>query len=305
MNRARIPDWARPFYKSLDDSHIYHSMDLLFSQRQGNIISSECGRDLGRLLIIGGGLTSAHLAYLAYSKFKCIRITQLIRSMLRVKHFDVNLDWVGRYKNVEFSKFYQQSGDERLDTVQKARNGGSITPHMRTQLQSLQDVGVLDLKEYTAVTQLIQQLDGNGKHVCWLVETINSKTGKSLQLEIDTIWLATGSLMDINTDPLFSNIVNQYPIESHRGIPELRHDLSWSKQLPNLYVMGAYAALQLGPNALNLIGGKSGADRISETLKQELLSDLNCNQTDEIVEQQQVFGDACNFYSLLDNFVVS
>ena len=175
---------------------------------------------------------------------------------------------------------------------------------MRAQLQHLQDNGVLSLREYTFVNRLNEKLDEIGKRERWLVETANSKTGETLEIEVDTIWLATGTCMDIETDPLFQTIVQQYPIESHCGIPALRSDLSWSVGLPNLYGMGAYSAFQLGPNALNLIGGKAGAERISETLVPELLGEFSDGDQTDTMAGHEVFGDAGNFYSLLENLVI-
>lgn len=74
---------------------------------------------------------------------------------------------------------------------------------------------------------------------------------------------------DVEQDPLFEHL---NPIRSVGGLPVLRSDLSWSKDCPGLYVMGQYAALELGPGAGNLAGGRSGAYRIVPSLKQRLYS---------------------------------
>lgn len=48
-----------------------------------------------------------------------------------------------------------------------------------------------------------------------------------------------------------------------------REDLSWDEGCP-LYVMGALAQLQLGPDALNLAGGRHGAARVATSIRKSL-----------------------------------
>lgn len=45
---------------------------------------------------------------------------------------------------------------------------------------------------------------------------------------------------------------------------------SFTDSESKLFVMGAYAALQLGPGALNLMGARQGGARIARSLKQQL-----------------------------------
>jgi hypothetical protein len=64
--------------------------------------------------------------------------------------------------------------------------------------------------------------------------------------------------------------------------------------------MGGYAALQLGPNALNLIGGRAGAQRISESIlqkQQAVVTELNDGYEKDNAEA--VFGKAGNYFELL------
>jgi len=53
-------------------------------------------------------------------------------------------------------------------------------------------------------------------------------------------------------------MLKQVPIELCHGLPILTNDLEWREGCP-LYVCGAYAALQLGPDALNVSGAISGS----------------------------------------------
>ena len=50
----------------------------------------------------------------------------------------------------------------------------------------------------------------------------------------------------------------RFPVDIHGGLPDLRPDLSWAVGVP-FHILGAYAALQLGPGALNLVGSRAGS----------------------------------------------
>jgi len=56
------------------------------------------------LAVIGAGLTSAQITCLAIS-LGVSKVHHLIRSTLKVKHFDVDLGWVGKYKNFHLASF--------------------------------------------------------------------------------------------------------------------------------------------------------------------------------------------------------
>ena len=75
--------------------------------------------------------------------------------------------------------------------------------------------------------------------------------------EFDYVWLATGGNLDLNLVPILASLQSQRPITTAGGLPMLQPDLSWDVGCP-LYVMGAFAGLQLGADALNLAGARSG-----------------------------------------------
>ena len=55
------------------------------------------------------------------------------------------------------------------------------------------------------------------------------------------------------------------PIEIVGGMPALEPTLRWRHDC-EVYVMGVFAGLQLGPDALNLAGARTGAARIDHAL---------------------------------------
>ena len=53
------------------------------------------------------------------------------------------------------------------------------------------------------------------------------------------------------------------------GLPQLQPDLAWAADVP-LYVLGGFAQLQLGPDALNLAGSRAGSVRVAAALRPAL-----------------------------------
>ena len=89
-------------------------------------------------------------------------------------------------------------------------------------------------------------------------------------MQFNRIWLATGSHLDIRRETSFrtltANMQHTPPLVGS-GIPVLQSDLRW---LPgwNLFLAGAYAQLQIGPNAGNLFGARLAAGRLRDELVQ-------------------------------------
>jgi cation diffusion facilitator CzcD-associated flavoprotein CzcO len=63
------------------------------------------------ILIVGGGLTSAQLADMAVRR-GVDTVHLVMRSGLKVKHFDVDLEWMGKYRNIEQARFWALDTDE-------------------------------------------------------------------------------------------------------------------------------------------------------------------------------------------------
>lgn len=84
-----------------------------------------------RILIVGGGLTSGHLAVGAISRGAKVHL--MIRRQLQEKLFDAEPAWLGPKYLKEF--FAEQDYQKRFDMIVQARNGGSMTPAMGMQLR--------------------------------------------------------------------------------------------------------------------------------------------------------------------------
>ncbi|GJN72372.1 hypothetical protein PLICBS_006445 [Purpureocillium lilacinum] len=213
------------------------------------------------ILVVGGGLTSAQLSDLAIRR-GVTKVWHMMRGPLRIKHFDVDLQWMGKYKNAEQARFWTADSDEeRLAIIKEARGGGSITPLFNKRLKKHIAAGKLALFERTALSDVCFEesdceADGAGR---WTVSTEPPVDGLPA---FDYIYFATGIQTDFRALPYLRGMLDKHPIQGFGGFPCLNEDLMWADGVP-LFVAGRLASLQLGPAAPNIGGAKLGAERIS------------------------------------------
>jgi hypothetical protein len=208
-----------------------------------------------RVLIVGSGLTSGHLALGAIARGA--QVILMARRQFYEKLFDAAPGWLGP----KYLKGFQAepSWEKRWQMIQSARNGGSLTPAVLTQLRRLERQGKLTFYEHCEVKQAQWQGDA------WQVHCQNQAVHDCLaHVPIDRIWLATGSQLDIQQWSLLSEIRETYPLPTVNGLPILDEPLRWRGC--ELFIIGGAAALQLGPVARNLYGGKMASGRIVPAL---------------------------------------
>ncbi|KAH7087157.1 hypothetical protein FB567DRAFT_560859 [Paraphoma chrysanthemicola] len=233
------------------------------------------------MLIVGGGLTSIQLADLALKR-GVSKVWLLMRGPVKVKYFDVELEWVGKFRNFKQAEFWTaDTDDERWEMISQARNGGSITPRYRKILDSHIASGRIALHTYTT----LQSVTWDEERKIWKSVT----TAPELSLPpIDYIVFATGIQSNICTLPFLQTIQQQYPIDTIGGLPCLNEDLMWDDELP-LFVTGRLAGLRLGPGAPNLVGARICAERIAWNVEDVLkklgrLKDRKGKKEDEEME---------------------
>lgn len=206
------------------------------------------------MLVIGGGLTSIQLADLAIKR-GVSKVWMLMRGPLKVKHFDVDLEWVGKFRNFKQAEFWTADTDEeRFEMIAQARNGGSMTPRYRKILDTHVTHGNIALHTYTT----LQSVSWDPCLKTWTCEA----SGELKLPPVDYIVFATGIQTDIRTIPFLQTIQQQHPIEYVGGLPCLNDDLMWNDDVP-LFATGRLAGLRLGPGAPNLVGARVGAERIA------------------------------------------
>jgi cation diffusion facilitator CzcD-associated flavoprotein CzcO len=234
------PLWAIEALKNCPINRLQHSSQIDLRQIQ---VRGE------RILIIGGGLTSGHLAVGAIQSGA--QVTMMHRRQFYDKLFDADPGWLGP----KYLKGFEANRNwvERFDLVKNARNGGSLTPAIMSQLRQAEKLGKLDFLENCEVQQAIWQQEH------WLVTCHNQR-----HLGFDRIWLATGTQLHANNEPLLAELQAKYPTEIVGGLPVLDAHLRWPDS--QVFLMGGLAALRVGPTARNLSGARMASDRIVPAL---------------------------------------
>ncbi|TRX99054.1 hypothetical protein FHL15_000396 [Xylaria flabelliformis] len=222
------------------------------------------------VLVVGGGLTSAQIADLAVRR-GATKVWLIMRGPLKIKHFDIGLEWVGKFRNIEHAQFWNsESAEERCQKVMDARNGGSITPYYKKIVEKHMAAGSLNMLLHTTIDT--KKWDPMSK--TW---TISLKGEQKDLPPIDHIYFATGVGTDFEALPCLQSMRRDYPIETCGGFPCITEKMTWRDDVP-LFVAGRFAALQLGPGAHNLIGARIGADRIAWSIQEMLGTEENGDQ---------------------------
>jgi cation diffusion facilitator CzcD-associated flavoprotein CzcO len=198
-----------------------------------------------RILIVGGGLTSAHLVLGALRRGALVHL--LCRRTLKHKPFDADPGWLGPK---DLKAFHAEPCMlRRQRQVLEARDGGSITPETAAQLRQAQRGGALQLHDHCEVHS-----------ARWCASHWSVRCTDGHGLEVDRIWLATGHRQGVSQHPLLRQLQEQRPIDLVNDWPVLASDLRWPGSA--VHVMGGLSALQIGPAARNLFGGREAAQRI-------------------------------------------
>lgn len=243
----RLPSWAKA------QPPVYPPERLLHA---GQVDLRRLEQLDERALIVGSGLTGAHLALGAIKRGA--KVIMMARRSFYSKLFDADPGWLGpKYLN-GFQA--EPSWEKRWQMIQSARNGGSLTPAILSQLRRFAKAGKLSFYEHCEVQSAQWQGDA------WRVTYVQSGSRQRLaHLSVHRIWLATGTAIDARGWPLLAEIYGRYPAPTVGGLPVLDQHLRWPG-CPNLFIMGGAAALQLGPAARNLFGGRLASERIAPAL---------------------------------------
>jgi cation diffusion facilitator CzcD-associated flavoprotein CzcO len=242
----QYPDWVEKIPSNYPSERLSHSqqIDLRHLKLTGE-----------KILIIGGGLTSGHLAIGAINRGAIV--TLMTRRQFQEKLFDADPGWLGPKYLKQF--YAEPDWFSRWQMIQQARNGGSLTPAIMLQLKKASHEGKVILNENCEVAEAKWQDD------LWQV---NCQDGSKHQF--DRIWLATGTRFNATEHPLLKNILEIYPTEIIKGLPLVDEHLRIRGS--EFFVMGAYGGLQIGPTARNISGGRMACDRIVPALTKPSLA---------------------------------
>ncbi|MDV2994805.1 MAG: hypothetical protein N4J56_004459 [Chroococcidiopsis sp. SAG 2025] len=236
----QLPDWVNQIQSKYPQDRLCHSQQV---NLHGLQLAGE------RVLIVGGGLTSGHLAVGAIARGA--KVLLIARRQLQAKLFDADPGWLGpKY----LKGFWAESDwEKRAQLIQQARNGGSLTPAMMTQLLKHSRNARLRLDENC---QVVKAEWSNNR---WLVKCSNGE-----EHECDRLWLATGTRMNVTAQPLLQEALQSYLVPVVNGLPVVDDRL----RLPGseLFLLGGLSALQVGPVARNLSGARMASSRIVPAL---------------------------------------
>ena len=248
---------------------------------------AECSAHRRRLLIVGCGLSGVQLASEARRR-GWRHVTLLSRGPLAVRPFDIPDEWVQRHFSCallpcETAFFGGDTYGERRAILARARPGGSITPTAHDELTraaaaatpqvDVHEAAVVARAEWCARSEelvvLLARSRTSSSGTCAAdikrEEGEGEQGGRPLEatttVRADAAWLATGHHLDAALVVPLSTLRARRPRPLHDGLPELTSSLRWDEHT-DLWVAGALAALQLGPDAFNLAGAGLSAARI-------------------------------------------
>lgn len=245
QGRPRIPGWASD------------AVEAAWSPGPAPVIRHSVGVDLrserlqGRsVLVVGGGLTAAHLAVGAAERGAAVRL--VCRRGLRTQTFDADPGWLGPRFLAGFEA--EPRWDRRREMIREARNGGSIPEDMDRRLRGCRGVTLTEGAHVREAEVVGEQ---------W---TVTLDDGEAMGA--DEIWLATGVDHDVRTIDLLARLMDRRPLPIAGGLPVIRPDLRWPGA--PVWLMGSLSGLQLGPAAVNLSGARMASTRIVPSLRSHL-----------------------------------
>ena len=230
------------------------------------------------VLIVGGGITSTHLSLLAGRAPWCKSVALIHRSRIKERQFDIDNKWMGPLRGRLLDEFWSLDSLSKVEFLKEARRGGSIPPELVEKM--LQATNTSNGRMQVKQEVQISDVTWNGEQFCVQLDDGTSES------YFDMIWLATGADNDIALYQPLQQLTKDLPIDVAGGLPVLDSDLSWKRpsrdddhdddavEAPwksilrrRIHVMGCLAGLQLGPDALNLVGARHGAVRVAKALR--------------------------------------
>ncbi|XP_061743240.1 uncharacterized protein zgc:113276 isoform X4 [Nerophis ophidion] len=244
---ANIPPWVTELEEKFPEGRLQHTVRLMHARSAGGGTGTVVCEPGHRVMVVGGGLTSAHVVAMALQR-GASHVTWVMRKHLQLRQFDAgDLEGLlGRYSHLDHGvkmdarahlrQFYQQrSLHARLAMIGQARKGGAVTPQAYMHLKPFILKGQVEVRSYCQV------LDASW---CYKKQEWRLHLSSGDDWTGDMIWLATGCKLDVRQDPLLSDVMSIFPIQVLDGWPCISESLQWTEGCP-LYLMGQYTALQV------------------------------------------------------------
>ncbi|MDM7881763.1 NAD(P)-binding domain-containing protein [Staphylococcus borealis] len=193
--------------------------------------------------VVGSGISAAHLTLKLINQSHDKVVHLWMNKDIDIQHFDADPGWLGP-KNM--SRFLNiDSSIERMSIIQQERHKGSMPRELYLRLKKHVQSGRLIIHKDT-----IESVDQHHIHTQHSTEPY------------DFILLATGFKSTLLQQPMIQSLItNEHAPLTHCGFPSISTELEW---LPQLFVSGGLADLELGPFARNIMGGREAAQRIKQ-----------------------------------------
>ncbi|MGE8078265.1 hypothetical protein [Peribacillus loiseleuriae] len=234
--QLHIPDWASNL-NSHDPRSVYHIFDESMPE------FSEMKRPI---TIIGGGITSIHLALKLCELFPN-QVTLMKRHPFRIHDFDSDPGWLGPKRQNAFRTV--ENYVKRREEIITARHRGSIPHDLHIKLLNQVKNGSLAVED----GEVVRGEGVNGRiHLYDKDNQLLAKAG--------TVLLATGYLPTLPGGEWITPLIETLELPCAKcGYPIVSKTLQWG---PDLFVTGALAELEMGPIARNISGARQAAELI-------------------------------------------
>lgn len=193
--------------------------------------------------VVGSGISAAHLTLKLLNRSQDKVVHLWMNKDIAIHHFDADPGWLGPKNMTSFLN--TKSADEKFEILSKERHKGSMPQELYLRLKKHVQSGRLVIHKET-----ITSIEDHS------IMTENQK------VTYDYILLATGFEPTFLKQSMIQSLIKheQAPLTSC-GLPDISSELEW---LPQLFVAGGLADLELGPFARNIMGGKEASLRIHQ-----------------------------------------
>jgi hypothetical protein len=236
------------------------------------------------VMVVGGGLTAVQVTLnelnrlRSSSKGQDYRVILVSKRPLVEKHFDIDIQWFDQRKtNKCVADFYHHPMNARVQALKEARRGGSVPPlYMKHIRQAEEDGSLLCLVgDVESLTGGRSDFETTSVRVCHRELKRRSHGGQKLdappttvasEFQVKEIIVACGVQPDCEKPSSLSEMIQaKFPIQVEKGLPCVTQDLRWKEGM-DLFVVGSFAALNVGPDAGNLMGIRRAAQIVANAL---------------------------------------
>ncbi|CAM9382414.1 unnamed protein product [Chrysoparadoxa australica] len=243
VGHPRVPRWASSSEQRVEPHAplLVHTCELCSGGDWQRALSTLGGHATAPVAVIGAGMSGC---WLALALARCGRpVTLIARSGLRVQQYDTGVEWSGRLKNQKLFDFWAADVSGRAALLRAARGvgHGTVTPELCSGVREAVARKDLELMEHDDVSHLAAG--------CVVMRSGHRVSAKA-------VVLATGTCTDCMVSDLIASAMALVGgVQVHDGLPAVGDDLRLHADHP-LFIVGALAALGVGPHAHNLDGAR-------------------------------------------------